>query len=118
MKIMMAGNAMNGILFREWMTLNWRKLQKSWVSPTLAKNQNVVLTGANIAGDTNINIAIICITKKWGNYLPINGTFSTEKDLENLLRQQYEGKKIKGKITEKKKPVNDIAWTMFDVTLI
>lgn len=52
------------------------------------------------------------------NYLPINGTFSTERDLEKLLRQQYEGKKIKGKMTEKKKAVNDIAWTMDDVTLI
>ena len=51
-------------------------------------------------------------------YLPVTGTFSTEKDLEKLLRQQYEGKEIKGKITEKKKPVNDIAWTMADVTLI
>ena len=52
------------------------------------------------------------------NYLPVNGTFSNEKDVEKLLREQYEGKKIKGKITKKRKTVNNIDWTMYDVTLI
>ena len=63
MKVTKAGNAMNGILFRERMTSNWRKRQQNWVSPTLARNQNVVLTGATFAGDINISIAITCIPK-------------------------------------------------------